>query len=178
MARLKALVSAVFLVAFVGVVSATVTLKVGLYNYIPDLNNNGLQSYNAMIEDGFNSINENEQVDTIVDKLVYNPFGNLTKYILDDGFDLLEINLYISLKDLVDDGLLVPNVFTTEGVLPATEIASQVDGVSFAYPTIVTGSFLISYSPGEEIGCRVEEGKPNFEDFFRTLDECHDIFFN
>ena len=116
MARLKALVSAVFLVAFVGVVSATVTLKVGLYNYIPDLNNNGLQSYNAMIEDGFNSINENEQVDTIVDKLVYNPFGNLTKYILDDGFDLLEINLYISLKDLVDDGLLVPNVFITEGV--------------------------------------------------------------
>ena len=62
--------------------------------------------------------------------------------------------------------------------MPATEIASQVDGVSFAYPTIVTGSFLISYSPGEEIGCRVEEGKPHFEDFFRTLDECHDIFFN
>ena len=76
MVLLKALVSAVFLVAFVGVVSATVTLKVGLYNYIPDLNNDGLQSYNAMIEDGFNSINENEQVDTIVDKLVYNPFGS------------------------------------------------------------------------------------------------------
>ena len=71
---------------------------------------------------------------------------------------------------------LYQNVFITEGVLPATEIASQVDGVSFAYPTIVTGSFLISYSPGEEIGCRVEEGKPHFEDFFRTLDECHDIF--
>ena len=71
--------------------------------------------------------------------------------LLDDGFDLLEIGLYISLKDLVDDGLLVPNVFITEGVLPATEIASQVDGVSFAYPTIVTGSFLISYSPGRRL---------------------------
>lgn len=163
----------VFLAVAFAIASATVTLKVGIYNSIPDLNKDNLSSYKTMIEDGFNALSESEQVIAVVDSSLYDPYGNLTRYILEDDFDLLEIDA-MSLKGLVEDDLVVPIPNAIEGVLPAAAAASLVDGKYYLYPTLVCGNFIISLYPGEEIGCSIEHD--NYEDFHKTLETCHGHF--
>lgn len=165
-----ALLLKIFLTVAVATIgSATVTLKVGIYNYIPDLNNDTLFSYQEMIEDGFN--NENHQVIAVVNNSQYDPYGNLTKHIVEDGFDILEIDT-LSLKELVDEDLVVEIPITVEGVLTAAESASMIDGTYYAYPTLVCGNFLISFQPGSEIGCEIDDAKHDYENFHTKLVRC------
>ena len=79
----------------------TVQLKVGLYNYVPDLQNDELASYKSMIEDGFNC--HKYTVNVIVNKTLYSPYGSIRKYLEEDVFDLIKIetNSLLDIEDLI-----------------------------------------------------------------------------
>ena len=73
------------------VVVESATISVALYNYIPDLNDDGLDSYKNLVESEFRKIcNDKHDVVIVVDG-EYDPYSsNLKKYLR--TFDILEID--------------------------------------------------------------------------------------
>ena len=151
--------------------AAGVQLRVGLYNEIPDLGNDKLVSYKAMIEKGYN--NEDHTVDAIVDSAMYNLYGDLEKYIADGDFDLLEIDT-LSLPGLVNRDLLTPYPLDTVGqnVFPAALDAGSINGILYAYPTLLCGNFLIGLSPGNSENCNIKISWDSYSFFYGTLNYC------
>ena len=70
----------------------TAEIKVGIYNAIPDLDDDGLESYKRMIEREFEDKTAHT-VDAVVDPRDYNPYSERAELedFLDD-FDVLEID--------------------------------------------------------------------------------------
>ena len=91
-------INCILLLASALAVCSAVQIKVGIYNYIPDLNNDGLQAYKEMIQNDFklyceaNLLIADCSVDAVVDSSVYDPYGNLADYLENQGFDILEID--------------------------------------------------------------------------------------
>ena len=152
--------------------AAAVQLRVGLYNEIPDLGNDKLASYKAMVEKGYN--NEDHAVDAIVDSAMYNPYGDLEKYIADCDFDLLEIDT-LSLPELVNRDLLTPYPLATVGqnVFPAALDAGSINGILYAYPTLLCGNFLIGLTPGNSENCNIKISRDSYSFFYGTLNYCN-----
>ena len=70
----------------------TAHIKVGIYNAIPDLDDDGLESYKRMIEEEFKDRTAHT-VDAVVDPNEYNPYSNSVELEdLLDEFDVLEID--------------------------------------------------------------------------------------
>ena len=65
-------------------------IKVGIYNAIPDLNGDGLQSYKVMIQDEYKKLTGNT-VDAVVSRTEYDPYSNNLRGYL-NTFDILEID--------------------------------------------------------------------------------------
>ena len=65
-------------------------IKVGIYNAIPDLNGDGLQSYKVMIQDEYKKLTGNT-VDAAVSRTEYDPYSNNLRGYL-NTFDILEID--------------------------------------------------------------------------------------
>ena len=75
---------------------AAVTMKVGLYNYIPDLANDNLQSYKDFIKSKWDSKGTGIELDLVVNKTLYDPYSNVLDEYLGDGensFDLVEVDM-------------------------------------------------------------------------------------
>ena len=73
--------------------SESATIRVGLYNSIPDLNEDQLLSYKEMVEREFNKFTQGvHTVDAVVDPTEYSPYENLSTYFTDGKFDALEID--------------------------------------------------------------------------------------
>ena len=73
-------------------VAASITLRIGLYNYIPDLANDGLKSYRDFIKKQWDAEQTGINLDLIVDSSLYDPYGDLDEYLGDEkgSFDLIE----------------------------------------------------------------------------------------
>ena len=149
----------------------TVQLKVGLYNYIPDLQNDGLASYKSMIEGGFNC--HKYTVNVIVNKTLYSPYGNIRKYLEEDGFDLIEVDA-ISLLDIKDLIIDIQNVMpmSTDTLLTAKS-AVKMDDQVLAYPTLICGLFVIGMSSNAD--CSFRSFQDNFEDFKLSMEQCREL---
>ena len=78
-----------------------VKIRVGLYNYIPDLNGDKLQSYKKLVEEGFAS--DSYTVEAVVDGNKYSPYGKLDEYLV--NFDLIEIDT-ATLAQVAQKGLI------------------------------------------------------------------------
>ena len=83
----------------VSTVAATLKIRVGLYNSIPDLNGDKLVSYKKMVENEFRQYclenGVDFEVDAVVDESKYNPYAGkkaLEKHLTDGSFDMLEID--------------------------------------------------------------------------------------
>ena len=154
-------------------------LKVGLYNEIPDVGRDCLTSYKTMVEANFNLEYPLHTVDAIVDSSLYDPYGDLTKYIQEDKYDLLEIDT-ISLPDLVNDGLVVPldeilAVVSMEDILSAAVEAIKVNQTIYAYPTLVCGNFIIGLAPGNDQNCDIRGARSDFEAFYNEVTRCQEL---
>ena len=130
--------------------------------------NDKLASYKAMIEKGYN--NKDYTVDGIVDSAMYNPYGDLEKYIADGDFDLLEIDT-LSLPGLVNRDLLTPYPLDTMGqnVFPAALHAGSINGKLCAYLTLLCGNFLIGLTPGISENCNIKISRDSYSFFYSTL---------
>ena len=150
--------------------SATVTLKVGIYNSIPDLQGDGFASYKSMIEEGFNS--NDHTVDAIVDPNVYSPYGDLKKYLEQDGFDLIEIDTanLLDINDLLVNTEIVQPM--PSDTLPTAKSAVQVNNQLLGYPTLVCGNFIIGLSPGTECKCPLKDARVNSALFATSIELC------
>ena len=147
--------------------SSAVQLKVGIYNEIPDLGNDGLVSYKNMIQNGFND--DNHEVDAVVDASQYSPYGNLNDYLSADGFDLIEIDT-ATLKQVVQDGLVKEITSLPNDIMPAAASAVTIKGQLYAYPTLLCGNFLIGLNPGTNSNCPLREARENYEEFHRIME--------
>ena len=150
----------VALLVFVQLISVclAVQLKVGIYNQIPDLNNDHLASYKELIEAGINNDGEGYTVDAVVDSKEYNPYGKLEIYLSSDGFDLIEMDT-ADLKTVVNKDLIIELPTS----LPKRLLKSSVSAViinrrAYAYPTLVCGNFIISLTP-EFPNCNLRDGR-------------------
>ena len=73
--------------------SESATIRVGLYNSIPDLNEDDLLSYKEMVEIEFNKFTQGVYtVDAVVNSTEYSPYGDLATYLTKGNFDALEID--------------------------------------------------------------------------------------
>ena len=152
--------------------SAAVNLKVGLYNEIPDLQGDGLATYKAMVEEGFNS--NDHTVDAIVDPAVYSPYGDLKYYLELGGFDLIEIDT----ANLMDINNLLVNTQTVQlmpsDTMPTAKSAVQVNNQLLGYPTLLCGNFIIGLSPGTECKCPLKDARINSELFTTSIELCEE----
>ena len=149
----------------------TVQLKVGLYNYIPDLQNDGLASYKSMIEDGFNC--HKYTVNVIVNKTLYSPYGNIRKYLEEDGFDLIEVDA-ISLLDIKDLIMDIQHVMPMPSdTLLTAKSAVKIDNQVLAYPTLICGLFVIGMSSNAD--CSIGSFQNNFEGFKLSMEQCREL---
>ena len=74
------------------VVVESATIYVALYNSIPDLNEDSLDSYKNLVESEFKEYcNDKHDVMVVVDEEYYNPYSDdLKKYL--KSFDIIEID--------------------------------------------------------------------------------------
>ena len=154
-------------------VCSAVNLRVGIYNEIPDLAKDGLASYKAMIESGFN--NEYHTVDAVVDPSEYSPYGNLTAYLSQNGFDLIEMDT-ANLKEVVEADLVIqiPTPLPDD-ILQAAVSAVTINRFLYAYPTLVCGNFIVGLTPDI---CLLREARKNYIMFSKAMEECKTIIFN
>ena len=148
-------------------VCVAVQLKVGIYNEIPDLNNDQLASYKNLIESGFN--NQDHTVDAVVNPSQYSPYcGNLENYLSADGFDLIEIDT-ADLHSVYEKGLIieVPSSLPTD-LLQSAVSAVVINGRVYAYPTLVCGNFLISLTPKFPT-CNILQGQSGYTEFYNAM---------
>ena len=105
---MQAYLSCILLIASALAVCSAVQIKVGIYNNIPGLDNDGLQAaYKEMIENDFKQYcQENNIADCSVNAVVqpsaYNPYsGSLADYLdpKKQGFDILEIDIGYTLGE-------------------------------------------------------------------------------
>lgn len=164
-------------------IGQAVDLRVGVYNYIPDLNNDGLASYKNLIQNGFQSFAEGNTVDAVVDKEDYDPYGNLTEFLSPDsshsGFDFIELDTS-TLREAVDKDLVVaianegfldsvwPDYALRDQFLPAAKQAVTLDGLVYGFPTVACGNFLVSLTP--DTG-NLTEAAINYDRLQAVLDE-------
>ena len=154
-------------------------LKVGIYNDIPDLNNDGLASYKNMIESGYN--NQDHTVDAVVDPKKYKPYGGLLNTYLSnstDGFDLIEMDT-ADLKTVVEQDLIIalPTSLPVD-LLQSAVSAVIINGKVYAYPTLVCGNFLVAFTPEPNYNCNLEPNcnlqlaQKSYTNFFNVMEAC------
>ena len=151
--------------------SAAVQLKVGIYNSIPDLGNDDLASYKKLIENGFND--DSHTVDAVVSKSQYDPYGNLTAYLSDGGFDMIEMDTTY-LQMVYKDNLIIkiPSPLPLD-TMPAAVSAVTIDKAQYGYPTLLCGNFLIGLGPpGTEENCPLKDARENYNKFHTTMENC------
>ena len=156
-------------VQFFSICLALQQLKVGIYNEIPDLDNDGLASYKNFIESGYN--NQDHTVDAVVDPNQYSPYGDLNTYLSADGFDLIEMDT-ADLKTVVEQDLIIalPTSLPVD-LLQSAVSAVIINGQIYAYPTLVCGNFLVGFTP-EYSTCNIRQGQSGYTEFLKTMDNC------
>ena len=152
--------------------ASPVQLSVGIYNEIPDLNTDGLASYKQMIETGFQS--DAHEVNAVVNKQEYDPYGDLVTYLSADGFDLIEMDM-ANLQQVVDQDLIIviPTPFP-KGILPAAVSAVRIGDSVYAYPTLVCGNFIIQLTPDYK-RCNLRVARANYYTFYGVMETCKTV---
>jgi hypothetical protein len=151
-------------------VCLAIELTVGIYNEIPDLNGDNFTSYKNLIEGDFN--NENHTVNVIVNKALYNPYGDLKKYLSPDGFDMIEMDMF-RVKDVVDNDLIIeiPTDLPDDDLLPSALSSVVINGKVYGYPTLACGHFLVTLTPPEE-KCNLINARSDYAKLYSVIEEC------
>ena len=149
--------------------SHAVELRVGIYNSIPDLGHDGLQSYKNLIEMGYNDASHT--VDAVVDEDLYDPYGDLNQYLSPDGFDLIEMDT-ADLLTVFEAGLVQSVASLPDDVMPASASAVMINGTFYGYPSLACGNFIIGLTPGNEINCPLRISRVDYDAFHEGMNTC------
>ena len=138
------------------------SLKIGLYNQIPDINNDKFQSYSEFLSAEWKKQHPDIKLQLCVNPDQYNPYGNLKEY-LDDGpmsFDLIETDMARS-KELKGKVLEIEK---GEDIQPDEFFKATIDAVKdnekyLGYPTLACGNFIIETQSDGEQDVELENNK-------------------
>lgn len=148
-------------------------IKVGIYNAIPDLNGDGLQSYKVMIQDEFTKLT-GHTVDAVVSGKEYDPYSNnLPGYL--NTFDILEIDtttLDTLLPGLIMETQEVGAHIDWGNMFPAAIEAGRRAYIEFAYPTLLCGNFILAMTPASPGDCPIDRGTTSFFEYKSVLETC------
>ena len=157
-------------------------LKVGIYPYIPDINEDEYYSLLTWIETTFEGQNPNIDLTVfsppynVVD--IYDPESIADYFRTTDAAHILEIDTVI-LGEVVDTGVIAEigsNKYglLTENYLPFSLEAVTVNGAYYAVPTYICGNFLMGINT-DQIGastCPLSNGKESFRQLDTVLNQC------
>ena len=156
-------------------------LKVGIYPYIPDINEDEYYSLLTWIETTFE-----EQypyidltvlsLDDVVD--IYDPESIANYSRCEDAAHILEIDTVI-LGEIVDTGVIAEissNKYglLTENYLPFSLEAVTINDAYYAVPTYICGNFLMGINT-DQTGtstCPLSDGKDSFRQLDTVLNQC------
>ena len=157
-------------------------LKVGIYPYIPDINEDEYYSLLTWIETTFEG--QNPDIDltvfsppyNVVD--IYDPESIANYFRTTDAAHILEIDTVI-LGEVVDTGVIAEigsNKYglLTENYLPFSLEAVTVNGAYYAVPTYICGNFLmeINTDQTDTSMCPLSDGKDSFRQLDTVLNQC------
>ena len=146
------------------------SLKIGLYNQIPDINNDNLASYTEMIKLKWEKMYPEIELQLYVNESQYSPYGNLTEYLGngENSFDMIETDManYKELKGKVleiQKGIdIQPDDFFN-----ATIDAVKDNEIYLGYPTLACGNFIIETQNDTEQDVELEKYK--YGDFLASI---------
>ena len=163
------------------ILDSTIELRVGLYNYLPILDDDTtLQGYADYITRKWNERGTNVSLKVITGQKdaeggsIYDPYGDLSKYLGHgkDSFDLIETDMARK-KELVGLALeLEASDISAEKYITATVEAvksSKNNSVYLGFPTLTCGNFITQVEQdGEKV---VEIKDSNYTKFTETADK-------
>jgi len=162
------------LLACLTLTSEGIELKVGIYNHIPDLQEDGLLTYKNMIQNDFESATTHT-VNAVVDGSQYDAYGDLNAY-LNGDFDILEIDTVglCSIDDNIIDVTTIGVAMPTD-TLATARSAVERDGHYMGYPTLLCGNFIVSFTPGGTQTCPLQT-LTDIYCFYQSLTQCQNSF--
>ena len=146
------------------------SLKIGLYNKIPDINNDNLTSYSEFISAEWRKHHPNIELQLSVKPDQYDPYGDLEKYLGygEMSFDLIETDManYKELKGKVLE------IRKEVDIKPDEFFKATIDAVKdnekyLGYPTLACGNFIIETQNDTEQDVELEKYK--YGDFLASI---------
>jgi hypothetical protein len=127
---------------------ATRSLKVMLYPYIPDVNNDGYAGLVQYVEQGFEALHPDIDLTVIMDQHqnTYSVDTLSSLYTDPNGPQMIELDLMM-LSSITQAGWVSPVSYASQPVFPVASEAVQHGGQVWAIPTRVCSLFLFGFYP-------------------------------
>lgn len=156
----------------------TKTLKIGLYNYLPDLADDQLESYRLFVKSKWIAKNPNIDVELHVNWKTYDPYGDLDVYLGDgdNSFDLIETDM-VRAPELIGKVLEMNEKTMNDTVDIENYFEANIDSVRygknyFGFPTLTCGNFITQLQKdGESF---IELNDRNYKEFISSLRNAKD----
>lgn len=151
-------------------IKAKISLKVGLYNSIPDVGSDHLESYKQFVINQFKLVQPSINLDVAIGNK-FDPYGSFDGYFSKDGFDLMEMDMdrLDDFKDKVCSVQLNPDRY-----FKANIDAVYKDGQYWAYPTLACGNFIIELTHNNEKMVQLRD--KDYKAFSESADKAeHDL---
>lgn len=127
------------------------SLRVGLYNYIPDIGDDQLASYVNFIHNRWNALNTSVQLELVTGKQ-YAPYGNLDTSLGTgpESFDLIETDMVRSSELIGRVVEITENELNTSRYFKANIDAVKHNDSYLGFPTLACGNFIIQVQQNNE----------------------------
>ena len=151
-------------------VKEKICLKVGLYNSIPDLGEDHLNSYKNLVVAEFKKIAPNVYLDVAVGKR-YVPYAeSLESYFTEKHFDMLEIDM--ATKEMLEGKMKKVDI-KPELFLKPTVDAVKLNNEYIGYPTLACGNFIIEVKHSGEKTVDLDD--ENYQKFKQSAEKAEDV---
>ncbi|XP_057302677.1 uncharacterized protein LOC130636844 [Hydractinia symbiolongicarpus] len=155
--------------------NATVNLKIGLYNYIPDVAGNQLQSYANYIKTKWDALGTGTTIQLVVDSSVYDPYGDLNTYLGSGAgsFDIIETDMVRS-SELIGKVVEIQAGAASDQINVTRFVQATVDAVKhntayLGFPTFACGNFIIQTVLSGQAGVSLDG--TNYTRFIQSADQ-------
>lgn len=162
------------LLALISCSNATVNLRIGLYNYIPDLADDQLQSYANYIKAKWDALGTGTTIQLIVNSSVYDPYGDFNTYLGTGAgsFDIIETDMVRS-SELIGKVVEIQAGAASDQINVTRFVQANVDAVKhnnayLGFPTLSCGNFIIQTVLSGQTGVSLD-GK-DYKTFIQSAD--------
>ncbi|XP_057311496.1 uncharacterized protein LOC130649260 [Hydractinia symbiolongicarpus] len=153
------------------------SLRIGLYNSIPDIGDDHLKSYVDYVQQKWNALNTGITLQIVAGKK-YDPYGDLNKFLGTgaESFDLIETDMARA-KELVGKVLEIKkgtadNEINAQRYIPATVDAVKRGNTYLGFPTLACGNFIIEIQQKNEHVVALDGTE--YKDFIDSAEKAED----